>query len=41
MAATAMTVEFGAIHQYFSLEENSISCRRYINMISHVLYTYL
>ena len=26
MAATVMTVEFGTIHHYFSLEENSEAC---------------
>ena len=26
MAATVMTVEFGTIHQYSSLEENSVAC---------------
>ena len=26
MAATVMTVEFGTIHHYFSLEENAKAC---------------
>ena len=40
MAATAMIVEFGTIHHYFSLEENSEAClcsslNRYKNLKKH------
>ena len=40
MAATVMTVEFGTIHHYSSLEENSEAClcsslNRYNKIIEH------